>query len=94
MLPRNLGLITLFLFGISAFHGVFADLATALFDVGLFMLLEDLVLATLANLVENDDWLENISEWHFATALAFYLVLTWHMWQCTGFTISFHSRDR
>ena len=55
----------------------------------LAVLIEGLVLVVLTNLIEDDDWLENLTEWHVSTAISFYPFLTWLMWRSTGFTVGF-----
>ena len=53
------------------------------------VLIEGLVLVVLTNLIEDDDWLENLTEWHVSTAISFYPFLTWLMWRNTGLTVEF-----
>ena len=53
------------------------------------MLVEGLIMGTVANLIDENDWLQNLSEWHFTTALTFYPVLVWYLWRQTGFTVVF-----
>ena len=53
------------------------------------MLLEGLVLGTLVNLAGAPASLRNVAEWHVASALLFYPVLTWLSWRQTGFGVSF-----
>ena len=53
------------------------------------MLLEGLVLGTFVNLAGAPVTLRNIAEWHVASALLFYPVLTWLSWRQTGFTVAF-----
>ncbi len=57
----------------------------------LAMLAEGLVLGALTYFVANDAWLENLTEWHVASALAFYPFLTWLMWRKTSFAVEFKS---
>ncbi|MCZ6868463.1 MAG: hypothetical protein O7G84_03030 [Gammaproteobacteria bacterium] len=57
--------------------------------LGLIMLTCGLVLGALINLVEDDDHLENVSEWIFATLLTLYPLLTWRLWRQTAFKISY-----
>ena len=53
------------------------------------VLIEGLMLGTLTNFVEDDDWIENLTEWHVASAITFYPFLTWLMWRRAGWTIRF-----
>ncbi len=53
------------------------------------MLLEGIVLGTLVNLAGAPVALRNIAEWHVASALLFYPVLTWLSWRQTDFTLNF-----
>ena len=57
-------------------------------------LVEGLTLGALAYLVEDDDWLENLAEWHVATAMTFYPALTWMLWRNTGWTVGFSLPSR
>ena len=57
------------------------------------VLIEGLVLVVLTNLIEDDDWLENLTEWHVSTAISFYPFLTWLMWRNTGLTVEFSLRS-
>lgn len=54
-----------------------------------FMLAEGLALEAFTYFIENDAWLESMTEWHAATALSFYPVLTWLLWRKTGFVVDF-----
>ena len=45
------------------------------------MLAEGLVLEALTYFIPNDAWAENLTEWHVASALTFYPVLTWLLWR-------------
>ena len=53
------------------------------------MLLEGIVLGTLVNLADAPVALRNIAEWHVASALLFFPVLTWLSWRQTDFTLNF-----
>ena len=55
----------------------------------LAMLLEGLLLEALTLFVTDHKWLANVTEWHVASALAFYPFLTWLMWRRTGFAVVF-----
>ena len=55
----------------------------------LAMLLEGLVLGALVNLAGAPVALRNIAEWHVASALLFYPILTWLGWRQTEFTVDF-----
>ena len=55
----------------------------------LAMLIEGLALEALTYFIPDDAWLENITEWHVASALTFYPVLTWLLWRRAGFTVDF-----
>lgn len=54
-----------------------------------FMLMEGLALEAFTYFVDNDAWLENLTEWHVATALSFYPFVTWLMWRKSGFVVDF-----
>ena len=54
-----------------------------------FMLMEGLALEAFIYFVDNDAWLENLTEWHVATALSFYPFVTWLMWRKSGFVVDF-----
>jgi hypothetical protein len=54
-----------------------------------FMLVTGLVFATAANFFEDDDFLQNISEWNCATALTAFPFLTWLLWRDTGFHVRY-----
>ena len=54
-----------------------------------FILLEGLALEAFTYFVDNDAWLENLTEWHAATALSFYPFLTWVMWRRADFVVDF-----
>ena len=56
------------------------------------MLLEGLVLGTLVNLAGAPASLRNVAEWHVASALLFYPVLTWLSWRQAGFAVEFRVR--
>lgn len=58
------------------------------------VLIEGLVLVVLTNLIEDDDWLENLTEWHVSSAISFYPFLTWLMWRNTGLTLEFSLKPR
>jgi hypothetical protein len=49
--------------------------------LGAFTLIEGLTLGALANLVDDDDALENLVEWHFTTALTGYFGIIWWIWR-------------
>ena len=51
------------------------------------VLIEGLMLETLTYFLTDHDWLQNVTEWHVATALAFYPFLTWLLWRKTGFAL-------
>ena len=55
--------------------------------LAVFMLIGGLSFAVLANFFEDDDFLQNISEWNFASALTAFPLLTWIMWRHTGFHV-------
>ncbi|MCZ6855230.1 MAG: hypothetical protein O7G86_15070 [Gammaproteobacteria bacterium] len=73
--------------------GITSPIVSWKVGLGLGMLIGGLILAVLINFVEDDDHLENISEWNFATALTFYPVLTWLLWRQTGFRVRFELGD-
>ena len=58
-----------------------------------FMLIEGLALEALSLFVLGDAWLENVAEWHVASALTFYPALTWLLWRRTGFRIRYRVDD-
>ena len=58
----------------------------------LAVLVEGLTLGALQNFVEDDDWIENLTEWHVASAIAFYPFLTWLIWRRSGWTIEFSTK--
>ena len=58
----------------------------------LAVLVEGLTLGGLQNFVEDDDWIENLTEWHVASAIAFYPFLTWLIWRRSGWTIDFSTK--
>ena len=53
------------------------------------MLVEGLALEAFTYFIPDDAWLENLTEWHVASALTFYPALTWLLWRRTGFTVRF-----
>ena len=53
------------------------------------VLIEGLVLIALTNLIADNDWLKNLTEWHVSSAISFYPFLTWLMWRNSGLTIGF-----
>ena len=55
----------------------------------IFMLAEGLALEAFTYFIENDAWLENLTEWHTATALSFYPFLTWLLWRRDGHEVDF-----
>ena len=55
------------------------------------MLIEGLALEALTYFIPDDAWLENLTEWHVASALTAYPLLTWLMWRQAGFTVSFRT---
>lgn len=57
------------------------------------MLAEGLVLEACTYFIENDAWLENITEWHVASGLTFFPFLTWLLWRKTGFVVAFQARN-
>ena len=57
--------------------------------IAVFMFFGGLAFGTLANFFEDDDFLQNISEWNFASALTAFPLLTWLLWRHTNFTVSF-----
>ena len=59
------------------------------FGLAIFMLVTGLVFATAANFFEDDDFLQNISEWNCATALTAFPLLTWLLWRETGFSVRY-----
>ena len=59
-----------------------------------FILVTGLVFAAAANLVEDDDYLQNISEWNCASALTAFPLLTWLLWRRTGFRVSVATPSR
>jgi hypothetical protein len=56
------------------------------------MLAEGLVLEACTYFIDNDAWLENITEWHVASALTFFPFLTYLLWRRTGFGIAFRAQ--
>ena len=58
----------------------------------LAVLVEGLTLGALQNFVEDDDWIENLTEWHVASAIAFYPFLTWLLWRRSGWTVEFATK--
>ncbi|MDE0422314.1 MAG: hypothetical protein OXK76_15725 [Gammaproteobacteria bacterium] len=58
----------------------------------IFMLAEGLALEAFTYFIDNDAWLENLTEWHAATALSFYPFVTWLLWRRTGFVVDFKHR--
>ena len=59
------------------------------YRMAIFMFWGGLAFAVLANFFENDDFLQNISEWNFASALTAFPLLTWFLWRHTGFRVDF-----
>ena len=59
-----------------------------------FMLAEGLALEAFTYFIENDAWLESMTEWHAATALSFYPVVTWLLWRKSGFVVDFGREER
>ena len=57
-----------------------------------FMLITGLLFAMAANFFDDDDFLQNISEWNCATALTAFPLLTWLLWRQTGFSVSYQVR--
>ena len=57
-----------------------------------FILVTGLLFALAANFFEDDDFLQNISEWNCATALTAFPLLTWLLWRRTGFEVRFELR--
>ena len=55
------------------------------------VLIEGLALEALTVFIPDDAWLENLTEWHVASALTAYPLLTWLMWRRAGFTASFRT---
>lgn len=62
------------------------------YGLAIFMLVTGLVFATAANFFEDDDFLQNISEWNCASALTAFPLLTWLLWRQTGFAVRFELR--
>ncbi len=69
--------------------GVDSILVKWKFGLAIFMLVTGLVFATAANFFEDDDFLQNISEWNCATALSAFPLVTWLLWRQTGFRLSY-----
>ncbi len=59
------------------------------YRMAVFMFFGGLAFAVLANFFEDDDFLQNISEWNFASALTAFPLLTWMLWRHTHFTVAF-----
>ncbi|XOV83598.1 MAG: hypothetical protein ACFHXK_00455 [bacterium] len=59
------------------------------YRMAIFMFWGGLAFAVLANFFEDDDFLQNISEWNFASALTAFPLLTWFLWRHTGFRVEF-----
>lgn len=59
----------------------------------LAMLIEGLALEAFTYFIPDDAWLENLTEWHVASALTFYPTLTWLLWRQAGFTIDFRAHE-
>ena len=59
------------------------------YRLAIFMFVGGLAFAILANFFEDDDFLQNISEWNFASALTIFPLLTWVLWRHTGFEVGF-----
>jgi hypothetical protein len=59
------------------------------YRLAIFMFVGGLSLAILANFFEDDDFLQNISEWNFASALTAFPLLTWVLWRHSGFRVEF-----
>ena len=57
--------------------------------MAIFMFWGGLAFTVLANFFEDDDFLQNISEWNFASALTAFPLLTWFLWRHTGFQVDF-----
>ena len=55
----------------------------------LAMLIEGLALEAFTYFIPDDAWLENLTEWHVASALTLYPTLTWLLWRQAGFRIDF-----
>lgn len=64
------------------------------YGLAIFMLVTGLAFATAANFFEDDDFLQNISEWNCATALTAFPLLTWLLWRQTGFTVCYALKKR
>lgn len=62
------------------------------YGLAIFMLVTGLVFAAAANFFDNDDFLQNISEWNCASALTAFPLLTWLLWRHTGFTPTYELR--
>ena len=62
------------------------------YGLAMFMLVTGLVFATAANFFEDDDFLQNISEWNCASALTAFPLLTWLLWRHTGFSVKYELR--
>ena len=56
------------------------------------MLVEGLALEAFTYFIPDDAWLENLTEWHVASALTFYPALTWLLWRQSGFAVDFRAR--
>ena len=69
-------------------------LITAKVALCVLMLIEGLALEALSLFVANDAWLENLTEWHVASALTFYPALTWLLWRKTGYTLRYSVKER
>lgn len=67
--------------------GVTSSIVTWKFGVAIFMLVTGLIFATAANFFEDDDFLQNISEWNCATALTAFPLLTWLLWRQQGYSV-------
>lgn len=64
-------------------------LVRLLLAIALFMFFGAASFALLANAFSNDDFLQNISEWNFGSALTAFPALSWWAWRRSGFSVDF-----
>lgn len=80
------------LFAKRIMENVVSPIVTWKYRLAIFMFIGGLAFAVLANFFEDDDFLQNISEWNFASALTIFPLLTWILWRHTGFEVAFEIR--
>ncbi len=64
------------------------------FRLAIFMFFGGLAFGILANFFTDDDFLQNISEWNFASALTAFPLLTWILWRHSGFHVRYELSPR